>query len=379
MPVKNLHDKPFDEDTITKLSIFEKYAKTWIPTFVMTPYYNEIWIIDFFAGPGYDKSGVEGSPIRILKQIRIQLSNIFQTSTKIHICFNEFEKEKFDSLVNSCNEYINSDEMLKRANEKHFLNINYENKDVKDIFPVYVNKIKGKPALIYLDQNGVKFLADNYFQELVKLQHVDFLYYISSSYYVRFGNTPAFKTILNIDKSILTEKGYYHCHQQLVEYLESKITPESNFYLFPFSIKKGTNIYGIAFGTSHPLGIEKFLKITWKENPINGLANFDIDQDELKSYEEDLFGNKYYTKLELFELSLKKNLLSGKLRNNEDVYLFTLMSGHIPSQAADIIKKLKKENKIFYAEKSPLVSYEQIYKNNRIINYQILGEKNEFN
>ena len=36
MPTRNLHDHPFDEETILKLEIFEDYLKEWLPTFVMS-------------------------------------------------------------------------------------------------------------------------------------------------------------------------------------------------------------------------------------------------------------------------------------------------------------------------------------------------------
>ncbi len=35
MAAKNLHDKPFTEETITKLEIFEDYAEAWLPTFII--------------------------------------------------------------------------------------------------------------------------------------------------------------------------------------------------------------------------------------------------------------------------------------------------------------------------------------------------------
>lgn len=69
---KNLHEKPFDETTIAKLEIFEDYAQALIPTFVMSGD-PDICIFDFFAGTGYDKNGVPGSPIRILKKIQEQV------------------------------------------------------------------------------------------------------------------------------------------------------------------------------------------------------------------------------------------------------------------------------------------------------------------
>ena len=77
MAGKDLHEKPFDETTIAKLQIFEDYAQAWIPTFVMSGT-NAICIFDFFAGTGYDKNAIEGSPIRILNKIKQQIKNISQ-------------------------------------------------------------------------------------------------------------------------------------------------------------------------------------------------------------------------------------------------------------------------------------------------------------
>ena len=83
MPTIDLHEKPFTEETITKLTIFEDYAKAWIPTFIMTPWCFDMNIFDFFAGTGYDKNGVAGSPIRILMQISEQVGNIFKKKQRI--------------------------------------------------------------------------------------------------------------------------------------------------------------------------------------------------------------------------------------------------------------------------------------------------------
>src|SRR6186713_2584436 len=157
MPIKNLHDKPFDESTIAKLEIFEDYAQAWIPTFVMqgTPI---ICIFDFFAGTGYDKNGVAGSAIRILEKIREQIGFIFQKKVKIKVFLNEFEptkirQKKFDLLQKACLEYLEAHKDVKRAIEISFFNKNFE-----DLFPKLISEIRQFPSLVYLDQNGIKFL-----------------------------------------------------------------------------------------------------------------------------------------------------------------------------------------------------------------------------
>ena len=51
MSGKNLHSEPFSEETITKLEIFEAYAREWLPTFIMSGV-KMVYIFDFFAGSG---------------------------------------------------------------------------------------------------------------------------------------------------------------------------------------------------------------------------------------------------------------------------------------------------------------------------------------
>lgn len=110
MPAKDLHDDPFDETTIAKLEIFEDYAEAWLPTFVLNKA-PVLCIVDFFAGTGYDKKGVEGSPIRILKKIKQFLEWIFKNDTKIKVYFNEWEpnkrkQAKFQLLKHACDNYL---------------------------------------------------------------------------------------------------------------------------------------------------------------------------------------------------------------------------------------------------------------------------------
>src|SRR6266436_4533940 len=72
MPVADFHKKPFDEGTLTKLQIFELYAREWLPVFLAPdrPSKREVHVFDFFAGPGTDIRGELGSPLRLLRQLK---------------------------------------------------------------------------------------------------------------------------------------------------------------------------------------------------------------------------------------------------------------------------------------------------------------------
>lgn len=366
------HKKPFDEGTIAKLEIFEDYAQAWIPVFLKRIDVKEIAIFDFFSGIGYDIDGVAGSPIRLLSKIKEQIGLIFQSKTKIHLHLNEFEpnkisQPKFEKLKESCMEFLNKNKDVGRAIEIHF-----HNKDAEQLFEELIPIIKQNPSLIYLDQNGVKFLSESVLLKLEKLHQTDFLYFISSSYFKRFHME--FKAMLGIDMEIVKTHPYKFIHRVVVDKIKSVFPNNSNLKIYPFSIKKPTNpnIYGILFGAKHPLAVDKFLSISWKKNPINGDANFDIDDDINNKISYDLFEGKKTTKKEKFNINLKERVLSGEIANNRLALEYAYSEGHIPSHAADLLKELKKQKYIDYDAKTPLVTYENVYKKNIILQYKLL-------
>lgn len=366
MGYKDLHDKPFDEGTIAKLEIFEDYAQAWIPTFVMSGWASTICIFDFFAGTGYDKNGVEGSPIRILNKIKEQVGNIFQKKVKVKVFLNEYHKGKFKLLKAACEKYLDDNKAVNRA-----IDIEYYNEDFVDLFPQLLNEIKANPSLVFLDQNGIKFLSSKYFLELEKTTTTDFLYFLSASYIWRFGNTDEFKVHLDIDLKAAKENPFKLIHRSILEQLKLQLTEGSQLKLYPYSIKKGSSIYGIIFGAKHPFAVDKFLNIAWGRNSINGEADYDLD-DDLGKQQLPLFGEKKLTKKEKFDKNFREQVFNGTIKNNADALLFAHGQGHIAKHAADILRKMKKEGVITYESTSPCVTYDNVHKKTNIVSYQII-------
>ena len=362
----NLHDKPFDEGTLKKLEIFEMYTKQWLPTFIMSEA-ETICIYDFFAGTGYDIVGELGSPIRILRQIKEQIGHIFNKQTHLYLIFNEFNKEKANKLEKACKDFILSDSELRRANESNLLCYKIFNEDFSDLFPKQIRYINKYPSLVFLDQNGVKFLDDKFFIPLINSQCTDFIYFVSSSYVRRFYED--LSQYIDYDIKQAEKEPTTWIHRNIIEQLRKKIPEGNETKLYPFTLKKGPNIYGIIFGASHPRAVDKFLDTAWKENEINGEANFDIDNDTNKGM-KDLFGNIQLTKIQKFQKDLREKILSKELRTNKDVYLFTLEQGHIPVHATEELK-LMKQNGLITFGRSPMINYNQVYKRKNIITYTI--------
>jgi len=271
MPRKNHHDKPFDEGTLTKLEIFESYVEAWLPVFIVQPQVKEVNIVDFFAGPGYDINGVKGSPIRILEKILLFINILKRNKTNINLFLNEYEDDKFDKLQKNCDNYLLSNNDLNR-----FVNVYYSKKDFNDSYYEMIEKTRNTPNLFILDQSGVRFTCQENFNTLLELNRTDFLFFISSSYFNRFSQNNENEKHLKISRNDIQGNPYNFIHRTVLEKYRSLIPENSDLKIFPFSIKKSANIYGIIFGSKHIRGVEKFLKIAWSKNRINGEADYDI-------------------------------------------------------------------------------------------------------
>lgn len=117
------------------------------------------------------------------------------------------------------------------------------------------------------------------------------------------------------------------------------------FYLAPFSIKKGSNIYGIIFGSAHPLGMDKFLTVAWEKDVLNGNANFDINRDAISPDELllDLGAATLPLKINLFEEELEKALRQRRLGTEADVMELCYRHGVLRRHSMPVLKRLMKE------------------------------------
>ena len=71
-------------------------------------------------------------------------------------------------------------------------------------------------------------------------------------------------------------------------------------------------------------------------------------------------------------MKLQNLILKGEIDSNKKAYDFTLKEGHIDKHASEVILKMKKDKLITFEGRSPLVNYEQVYKNRRIIDFKLV-------
>ena len=194
--------------------------------------------------------------------------------------------------------------------------------------------------LVFIDQTGVRHVTDEVYLELVRASACDFLFFISSSTLDRFHDHRAIKQ--RIDRPV----DYHHVHRAALKYYRSLLPKGKRYFLAPFSIKKGSNIYGIIFGSAHPLGIDKFLQVAWGKDEISGEADFDINRENFRPGEIPLFPEMRPSKITAFETELEGLLRDGSLSNELDVMQVCFDHGVKRQHAAPVLKKLKTEGVI---------------------------------
>jgi hypothetical protein len=211
----------------------------------------------------------------------------------------------------------------------------------KDALSVYRDILEDPRAakLLIIDQFGVDEITDPVFRDLTSFPVTDFIFFLSSSTLHRFRNHPAIK--MKIDKP----EDSYDVHRAAFDYFKN-LAPKEVF-LGRFSIRKRSNIYGLIFGSHHPLGIHKFLQVAWGNDEIAGEANFDIEREGIGAGEMLLPMEELRpTKIREFEQELEAALRAGRLHSEGDLVHFCIEAGMTCQRCTPVIRKLKDEGVI---------------------------------
>jgi len=336
MAAGNFHTKPFDEGTLTKLRIFELYAREWLPVFLAParPPRRELHLFDFFAGPGLDPTGQLGSPLRLLTQLQEYQRLAGWPQVQVHVHFFDASPGKVRELSENV-----------QARGLRLPNVHLDVRTLKfhEALDVCAAILANRQAakLVFIDQCGVDQVTPEVFRQLVDSPTCDFLFFLSSSTLHRFRDHPAIK------QKITRPDDYYQVHRAALDFYRTFLPQPSEYYLAPFSIRKGANIYGLIFGSAHPLGMDKFLQVAWKADEINGEADFDINRENIQPGEGLLPLDEFRpSKVTAFERALEHLLRNGRLKTELDVVQVCFGHGVKRQHAETVLMKLKKEGVI---------------------------------
>lgn len=338
--MRNFHRLPFSVSTQVKLRLFRDYTREWIPVWVSQVGRNStITIADFFAGPGADCEGSPGSPLIVLDELQQSSDLIRSKGARVNLILNEYVAAKAQVLENTMKAQGNCSSICTWK----ILGLGFE-EAFQEVYP----SLCSGPNLLILDQQGMKAISDDVFKMILRLPRTDFLFFIASSSIRRFENNPYFQKHLDIPSGAITGATFNDTHRAVTEHYRSLATECcDNYFLSSFSIKKGSNIYGLVFGSHHHVGLLKFLRVCWKADPVRGEANFDIDSDQYDPNEPHLFAEMDRPKkLTVFQDITKSKILAGCLASDREVYLHTLQEGFLPSEGKKVLRSLLRNGHI---------------------------------
>lgn len=349
MARKDFHNSKFDKGTQSKLEVFKEYFKESFPVFLHSPFFEEIFIYDFFAGQGQNAEGEYGTAFNILSEIKPYCDEIRKSKKKIYIILNdkeEYETLKFNVLdfFNNCKSNCNGECVF--FEDKNLI---VKAEDFETYFPrIYPKMLARKKAAKILYFDPFRFIIDNdILNKLINVPSADFICFVPSFYLKRFPDTPAFNKYINAQQIDIKNAKAVHCHRLIASYYNSLIPKDKEYYIGCFSVKKDSGYFGLIFGSNHTLAAEKFQKVCWKFDGVTGEADYNIDRELTYDKQGVLFvEDRIPLKIKQFNLDLENEILSGKITTDIDAYKYALKNRCLVKHAADRLKELMKEGKI---------------------------------
>lgn len=346
MPSEEIEDKPFNEGTLTKLQLFELYARAWLPVFTSppNPTWRRIHVFDFFAGRGRDCEDTPGSATRLLAEIRNRWAEIQRKNIKVTLTVSDADSEKIESLA----AYFKDRSLIPPG-----LRFDPQSGDFATVFEQYKPILQNREVacLVLLDQYGFKQIDAEVFAALTRCPVTDILFFVSTQHLHRFAEHPTVKRYIELERA----EDHYLAHKPVIEWYRSQIPSGLDYYLAPFSFKKGKNIYSLIFGSGSTKGMEQFLSVAWQKDKLNGEADYDLNREDFSDLAPflalDMFAKP--KKVQVFEASLTKSLLDGSINSESAIYRFCLANAMLPRHASPVLSELKRQGKIECDFRSP--------------------------
>lgn len=349
------HDESFSAETQLKLELFRRYIRKWVPVFMTKPRMDanrkqrSVHIFDLFAGPGTDANGEPGSPLLVMKELQSfcqQNKAIRIPNPDVQLYFSDDDPAHIDALRRIVSDNICPAGCCKPIVQKQTF------QDAIDLaMPTLMDE--GKACLVIMDQFGLKEVTPELVIQLSRCPVTDIVFFISSSFIRRFADEAAVQKYFCVSADDIRKSDYRSIHRYICDYYRSKLPKESDYYLVPFSIKKGANIYGVIFGSGNMLGLYKALQTCWELDGVTGEANYSVDGDIVWSGQQSLFADDNVPrKRDLYRRSLeqiiKERSMHSPLKgaNNREIFRQTLESGFLPKHAKEELRRLENEKRI---------------------------------
>lgn len=346
MANKNFHNSKFDKGTQSKLEVFKEYFKESFPVFLFSPFFDEIFIYDFFAGQGVNAEGEYGTAFNILNEIMPYCNDIRRSKKKVYLILND--KKESGILKSNVLDFLSTCKS-NCAGECVFSedkNLIVKSEDFESYFPrIYPAMLSRKKAAKILFLDPFKFVIDSeLFTKLISIPSADFICFMPSFFLRRFPHEPAFNKYIDTSKIDFELSKPAHCHRVIADYFKTLVPADKEYFMGCFSIKKDAGYNGLLFGSNHTFGAEKFQKVCWKIDEITGEADYNIDRELIYDNQGVLFDDvKIPLKIKQFYSNFEKKICSGEIKTDVEAYKFALENRCLVRHAADKLKQMMKD------------------------------------
>ena len=354
MAKKDINKAEFTEETKLKLELFRECFREWYPVFINYRYIKHIFVYDMFAGSGMDMARNPGSPIILFQEARGERrqhcrSMLNKDSAFVTFGFNELDAEKRKELEsNIYTEFSSCKAQCTEAKCPFNNSFYFASQDFSSLIKnKRLNQVLSNPKFakfILLDQYGFKQINDDVFTRLINSPTTDFIFFVASSFIKRFKDLPAVTTYFKKNKITFDETQPKECHKVITDYFRSLIPSGMNYYLHSFTIQKGSNYYGLIFGSGHSLGMEKFVKVCWRHDEQAGESNCNLYND----YEPGtlFYDSKHPNKKNQVFQNIKEMVLRAEITDNISGLDYALKCGCEPKLFVEVMESLIKDKKI---------------------------------
>lgn len=320
-----------------KVNLLGEYINRFLNIICNDGYTRKIYVYDLFCGEGIYVNGGEGSPMVLMRAVKdVHFKNVARkrVRTKIDCFFNDIDNQKVEKARKSI--------YTKNLYYPDFGEITFSSQDYKDFLnnlPDNLLKLKEEKAFIFLDPYEYKHIKMSHLKSLMANKKSEVLLWLPTQFMYRFeknGTPTALKDF--IEELVPFEK--WNPSQDVWKFVEKlkenfQIEMGKDFYVDNFTIKKDNNtVFCLFFFTSHIKGFEKMLESKWKIDTIYGKGwHYTGNQVTLFSEAEK---NPLEEKLKIF--------LSDKIRNNSEIYEFTLRQGYLPKHTTEVFTDWQKNS-----------------------------------
>ncbi|MCF6340737.1 MAG: three-Cys-motif partner protein TcmP [Sulfurimonas sp.] len=338
------------EHSQAKLNFYKNYLVKYLVILLNDVHTKQINIYDIFCGIGIYADGNQGSPVIAMEIIK-ELTEKYPLK-KITLTINDKEKSKVDFVSN----YI--DEKYKNICNVSSFNLDAV-KMLKNVNEDIKKTKKGIKNLVFIDPYGYKEIYKDDILNIMNSKNSEIILFLPIAQMYRFSDSAltdeennSYKHLRRFIKEFFDENHPFHTEQsknqlKYIGFIKEAVSFNDKYFSASYSIQRDSkNYYALFFITNHIYGLDRIIDTKWK---LDNNCGEGFKKEKTINLFTDIFEEENKENcLEKLEIKLLEYL--KELRTNNELYKFTLKAGYMPKQINEILKILKKNNKLKFSD-----------------------------